>query len=672
MVIYIKNLTNDQVKIHSIKLALQHAEIRKLVADFDKEYIDAKNELDILVDDKKIEIVNELGQIVETSSIFSDQIAYDADLVESLKISTPETNKERFYYLTDCFKVSKGAYVVKTFKGFTDTIKIITHDMPLRYRLKSQGVTMGWQFLDESKEEILNFEYRLEDPILEILSTNGEANASVYIDGYIVGMNAEDLQNYIDTWYEDQDNVNFDHWVGNTEWWHINKIPSKSASDWNWSERVGVFKSKTINDLTMAFGTKITQQNTGAKLIIPSLYEDVIGEDTFKFKVFDDGSSGYMIELVGYNSNGAWNANKFFVEVDNIRYIEFNDQTLDLTMVDYPLWDERWTDSEYYANHGIKFISENAGFRNVIGIYETDANGKPTTSTLLIDDQNLLEDETPLMGLEPGNYNFFILANGADQVDMVGGDIVTFDNTNSYPEVLVNGTLIETAVFFSDPSLNYDKKDHFIYETDGDGGTYINIEDLPGLGDKDFDDIILHTDFEMTDKIVQFTPSTIEEALVTSGFGSMISIATNSKSTGLYSMGYIEMNDGSQGHVWRIRNGYDITRVVQFKNYNNYNYRYINIPSNTDVYLVERRHRDYMKMTWFKETNSSKTKYYKKKEANNACKIDLDLENESMRTSTVVSSVEYYNQNSAEVMLNNNGDDGIVYGTEFDSSTFKF
>jgi len=672
MIIYIKNLTNDQVKIQSLKLGLQHGEIRKLIADFDKEFIDVKNELDILVDDLKIEIVNELGQTVETSTIFSDQISYNADLGKSLIINTPETNKERFYYVTDCFKVSKGAYVIKTFKGFTDTIKIVTDDMPIRYRLKSQGVTMGWQFMNESKEELLQFEYRLEDPILEILSTNGEANVNVYIDGYVTGMSAADLQSYIDTWYEEQSNVNFDMWVGNTEWWKINKIPNSKTEEWSWADRVGMVVNKTINDLGLAFGTKIVQQNSGAKLVIPSNYEENIDDSTFKFKVFKDGETNHIIELVGYNGSGAWNANRFVMETSNVRYIEFNDQTLDLTMIEYPLWDERWTDNEYYANHGIKFISESAGFKNVIGIYETDGNGKPTTSTLVIDDQNLLGENTPLMSLTPGEYDFFIMSNGAELVDMDAGDVVTFDNTGVYPEVKVNDTVVDVEVFFTDPTLNYDKKDHFIYESDGEGGTVIRVEDLPGLGDRDFNDIIMSVDFPMTDKIASFVPETIEEVFSTNGPDSMVAIKTKSSSTGLYSMGYLNV-DGEKLQVWRLRNGYNYAKVIQLKDYYNYKYTYYAIPEKTDLYILTKTTTKYFRMTWFKDNNGSKTKYSKKKISGRGreAKIDINLTDETLETVTVVTSNEYYNQNNSEVMINNSGDDNILYGTACSSNTFK-
>ncbi|OQX17783.1 MAG: hypothetical protein BWK76_09505 [Desulfobulbaceae bacterium A2] len=152
------------------------------------------------------------------------------------------------------------------------------------------------------------------------------------------------------------------------------------------------------------------------------------------------------------------------------------------------------------VNNDLTYVSESAGYKNVIGIYQTDDAGNPVSGTILIDDQNGMAGGTHLADLEPGNYDFFLIADGADKVTT--DSTITFDTSGSKPVLLIDGEPAAKPVYYTEPGFNSDGMDHFVFEPDGKGGTSIMMEDLPNLGDKDMNDVVLHVDFAMEDRTV--------------------------------------------------------------------------------------------------------------------------------------------------------------------------
>jgi len=151
------------------------------------------------------------------------------------------------------------------------------------------------------------------------------------------------------------------------------------------------------------------------------------------------------------------------------------------------------------VNNDLTYVSENAGYSNVVGIYEVNSDGNPISGTVLIDNQNGMTGGVHLADLEPGNYEFFLIANGASAVD--SNSVITFDNSGNTPVLLVNGEELSQPTYYTQPELNADGEDHFIFTSNGNGGTNISIEDLSNLGDADFADIVLSTNFEMANHI---------------------------------------------------------------------------------------------------------------------------------------------------------------------------
>ncbi len=174
------------------------------------------------------------------------------------------------------------------------------------------------------------------------------------------------------------------------------------------------------------------------------------------------------------------------------------------------------------------YVSESAGYRNVVGIYETDDNGNPTSATVVIDDQNGMESGTHLADLTPENHEFFIIANGASEIDAQSS--ISFDNSGDQPVLLIDGEPASHPVYYTEPTFNPDGKDHFQFEPDGEGGTTIYIEDLPDLGDADFQDVVLHTDFAMEDRVVE-EATDLSDALPSISLSTLFNTPESSPST---------------------------------------------------------------------------------------------------------------------------------------------
>ncbi len=141
----------------------------------------------------------------------------------------------------------------------------------------------------------------------------------------------------------------------------------------------------------------------------------------------------------------------------------------------------------------ISYDLETAGYDNVIGIYTLDSDGNPENPTLILTNTND-QNYRHLLSIQDSaeNIKFFIVADGEDTVDFDSASNLAFvtDNNGDW-KIAVDGNTINKYVYFSDPSLNHDGKDHFDLVNNNDGTYQLNIEDLPNLGDEDFQDVVL-------------------------------------------------------------------------------------------------------------------------------------------------------------------------------------
>ena len=164
------------------------------------------------------------------------------------------------------------------------------------------------------------------------------------------------------------------------------------------------------------------------------------------------------------------------------------------------------------------FIGEEAGYKNIVGMYKVDADGNITdvefvwTNASLQGSGGTMQpgDQASFETGDTGQFGMFLVADGYGQnnslrgFDLENGSL-EFRNADGSPATTdsVNPTLFyisptgaATAVngptyHSASATLNPDGKVHTALETDADGTVTIGWEDLPNLGDHDYDDVIM-------------------------------------------------------------------------------------------------------------------------------------------------------------------------------------
>ena len=148
-----------------------------------------------------------------------------------------------------------------------------------------------------------------------------------------------------------------------------------------------------------------------------------------------------------------------------------------------------------------------AGYDNTLGAYEIAQDGSISDVRILY--SNVKEASTSVIvdGVDAGHQlGFFLLQNAAPEVaGWSASDTLSFvnfagDAVSAYAgEALYlarNGMAVSHDVFHSfDPILNADGQEHVISGASENGnGLILAMEDLTGLGDRDFEDVVFSVD----------------------------------------------------------------------------------------------------------------------------------------------------------------------------------
>ena len=145
-------------------------------------------------------------------------------------------------------------------------------------------------------------------------------------------------------------------------------------------------------------------------------------------------------------------------------------------------------DAPFFAlegNTGLEFISESAGYANVLGIYVIDEHGNPGDPQVVMTDTNSGGDTVNPIDLEFGSFGLFVIPNGDHVPGGIENATLSFDPSDP-TQLLVNG--LPVTVYFDNNDWNQGGKDHFDIVSNPDGSVNITIEDL-NLGDNDRNDL---------------------------------------------------------------------------------------------------------------------------------------------------------------------------------------
>ncbi len=168
------------------------------------------------------------------------------------------------------------------------------------------------------------------------------------------------------------------------------------------------------------------------------------------------------------------------------------------------------------SSMSVEYFGGNAGYKNVLGFYEKDADGNIEDIKLMYVDNGDMDgkghvfdnftDNIQNIGTLTGldhEVGFFIIPNGYSNGNLkVAIDDVMSDNptttmaidpdTGKLTFTTGNEDLVASKVYYTDNDLSTDGRDHAIATIDPDGGITIGMEDLPESGsDQDYDDFII-------------------------------------------------------------------------------------------------------------------------------------------------------------------------------------
>ncbi|WFS61728.1 Ig-like domain-containing protein [Pseudodesulfovibrio thermohalotolerans] len=156
----------------------------------------------------------------------------------------------------------------------------------------------------------------------------------------------------------------------------------------------------------------------------------------------------------------------------------------------------------------VNFVSENAGYNNMVGVYQLDENGDPINPEIILQNSNLASQGDLLTTFEDGEAPHYFLVDVRNGSTPQGTPVFS-QNASGQWEVSFDGGATTYAVRFDDASLNNDPEDTFRIENLTDG-RLISLDDQLVEGyktagdDDDYNDTVLQehaspdTSFENT------------------------------------------------------------------------------------------------------------------------------------------------------------------------------
>ena len=266
---------------------------------------------------------------------------------------------------------------------------------------------------------------------------------------------------------------------------------SAALSDTDGSETLSV----TISDIPAGASLSYVDGNAATRPIpvsdgTASLSADQLNGLTITPPTDSDANFSLTVAATATESDGGTATTEATIAVDVEAVADAPTLTVELgNGVENPRFDAKVT----VTNKG----DHSAGYHNSYGYYVMDENGNPTEGRVIWADQHAAADDAAydIEGIDPDKVGFFLIPNGDNLNDsIVDGMAVTFTRNSEGDWVVVDpsGHELEgkgAPALFSDPSLN---KDGFDYAKDTGAPGNQNWEDLPGGGDRDYNDVNVH------------------------------------------------------------------------------------------------------------------------------------------------------------------------------------
>lgn len=173
------------------------------------------------------------------------------------------------------------------------------------------------------------------------------------------------------------------------------------------------------------------------------------------------------------------------------------------------------TDVEKQQVFSIEVFDGEAGYQNSFGFFDSTNEGKLVYANV----KEAVGKEPVVIEVDdPKSVEFFILPNGNRKHDINDMDNVVVDSDRG--EITVGSEILKMGkdAYFSDPSKN-DNQEIRVINNEAEGS--LNWEDLPNLGDKDYDDVNIQATLETT-----ITGSDLDDTFVLEPSGNLYTSKT--------------------------------------------------------------------------------------------------------------------------------------------------
>ncbi|BDQ33421.1 VCBS domain-containing protein [Pseudodesulfovibrio portus] len=141
----------------------------------------------------------------------------------------------------------------------------------------------------------------------------------------------------------------------------------------------------------------------------------------------------------------------------------------------------------------ITFVSQNAGYVNMLGVYHM-VNGVPTEPEIIIEDsKDVQSGEVLATYAEDDNFGFFLIPNGGN-ANLPDGDMEFVQNPDSSWALSIGGQTVD--IQFDYAGFNpAGEEPTFLVQSQSDGTWRVMTDDqLSGSDDDDFNDLIVEVD----------------------------------------------------------------------------------------------------------------------------------------------------------------------------------
>lgn len=214
---------------------------------------------------------------------------------------------KNFYFLKDSFRLKKDESAEKYFLGYCTGVWVTSTTSPVKVTVKTkQGLSLPADRIVKNQNLEFDWPEGMKDPEIEI-EAEATTDVVIYVEGWNDATPTKNIQRFINTWGEDVT---------------------------QWSTSKPVLGAHRFNPLAQQCPDLIEDDVNGHTLRI---YDDRYPNGTGEYLIYEvKTGKEYAVELVENNLWSPYNINRYHLHVNNIKFIQFNDQTVDLTLVTLP------------------------------------------------------------------------------------------------------------------------------------------------------------------------------------------------------------------------------------------------------------------------------------------------------------------------------------------------